>query len=892
MNIVRIQLKNNVKCDAVPLPGDMFQATLPSGRVKTYALSELKKVFLANEDDPMETTEIITNKEDKMIHNIQHYLFKANFATEEDENKTMPVFVRVVTNDIPDSLVEDYGKSIATKNVVNDRVFAIQSGNWLHHLFIERLVKKNIKFKMRIISNKELVKVHHTVLDSLIKGATFAYANADYSFFLTIEGEKKYGLRAMGLTITHAKKSAKRLQEIVRQVEMALYIEDGEFDIEFKDFGMKGDFIKFFDGKSYIRRSFALQMADSIPDENRRTMVKFLISTGALCHVTIRILTPKGLIKGDAVIVKDGYIKHDVVTHPENLKSELKTTGWSFACIWEHAMVHNAVWDVQSETNFRHALTVQHHHGDILRVVKSVQDSLAEGKLPSWLLLDETAHNDDGVVVGDRLSNDYNRSWVRWQAHNLPVEAGQNMTYMAINGIPTRMESFERDEESGLFKKMWTPMSNAVLLTVNTWESAHYMGGFDFPGHSRDVCFFDKRVGFIMPGNRFVQTYNLHGGWDLDDSLKVIIVKVHCSDPEILKLHLNKTVPDTYIPAKAEDAKEMVLLVRSPNGPGEWSIEECEIDTLPIPEEMRHDDITVVDIAKMPLPQDILLKYVQLGNMQSGMTFSGVDMTRDDSRTMIEAQLVNPGIGRFCNHMMVWSSISAGFPSTMLAPMEEIVDTVQQEHDVVKFTQIGAEHKEILKHIRAARVPVDAYLVHTRVSVNARKRLLTVAGPMTMLYKEYIKSIETIKNDIRNHTLQMRAAQPLVRYIANHPVNDVILKQAEHFFYNANSEISAADNKYAVNKKWDNAFYKIAMQGAKREALHEVVTNLVAKVDEMEHPDRFILTLWHFILKGNNNKPLGFSDRIIFQPNAAGERNLMDVLIEALLARGLATPVV
>lgn len=887
MNTVRIQLKNNHWYDAVVLPGNLYQATLPSGRVKTYAQSDVKEIILANEED--NTNMVITNKEDSMIttNPIQHYLYKAAFTTVE--NTVGEFIVRVVTNMMPEALSGDYNESIETKNVVN-KVFAIQSGTWVHHLLIERLHKLGIEFKVRILSNKDFGLINEPTRALFINNCNFMFANADYSFFVDIKDYDEYGLDFMGLHINHSKKAAKRLQELIRQVEMFKYNERESFDIGFKDFGMEGDFVKFFDGKSYIRKSFALQMAENIINPKRRDHVKFMIAAGAMNHVTLRILTPKGLIKGDAVIVKDGYINHDVVTHPDNLKSELKTNGWSFACIWEHGMVHNAVWDVQSEINFSHALTAQHHRGDILRIVKSVQDSLATGTLPSWLMLDEDAHNEDGTVNMEQLSDSISKSWVRWQANGLDVRAAQNLTYMSINGIINRMTKSEtvKDGKGGFFyKKMWTPMSNAVLLTVNTWESAHYMGGFDFEHRNRNVCFYDKRVGFIISGNRFVQTYNLHGGWDLDDSVKVIVVKVFCSDPHVLVKHLGKTVQETYIPGTRETAKEMVLLVRSPNGPGEWSIEDCDIDSLPIAEELRTADLPVVDIAQMPLPQDILLRHVEMSGMPTGMSFTNKSMTRDDSRVMIEAQLNNPGVGRFCNSMMVWASVADGFPCQMLAPMETIVDTVQQEHDAEKFESIELETANIFAQVIQTRESVDNYIAFTRMPHKARRYVSTHNGQFTETHKVYLQSIETIRESIMNHTLQMRAADPVVTFIRNHGVDNETHQEAVKFLALATTRISAIDRSFKADKM-DSPFYKISMQAAKSAAMHELVSKMVAHVDAMENPDRFILTLWHNILTPTQRAPYGSSDRVIFQPNAVGERSLMDVLIEALVAKGWA----
>lgn len=877
---IQIQLRNGRKFDAIQLPDDQYQIVLANGKVKTYPISSIKEIILTNEE-----TTIITNKEDSMINNpIHHYLREMNI-------NGVRFVSRVITNEVlTGKIAVGYEQSQMLKRPV-ENVFAIQSGTWLHHLLRVRLADRGLTFKMIIIENKDLLTLtdeSFATVDYFLKESNFMFANADYSFFLFVEGCMTYGLDIMGLNIISSKKSAKRLQEVARQVEMFTYVENGGFDIAFKDYEMDGEFIKFFDGKSYIRKSFAMEMAKNIVDNKRRARVLNQIANDELVQVTLRILTPEGLIKGDAIIVKDGRIDHDIVTHPENLKSELTTNGWSFACIWEHAMVHNAVWDVQSEINFAAALTEAHHHGDMLRIVKTVRESLESGTLPEYLMLDERAHKDDGTVDMDKLSDSINRSYIRWQAHGLDIRSAQNLTFMALNGVIKRMQASE--QRNGFYVKMWTPMSNAVLLTVNTWESAHYMGGLDFEGHSRDVCFFDKRAGFIISGNRFAKTYNYHGGWDLDDSMKVIIVKVFCSDPEILKLHINKTVPNTFIPGKAEDAKEMVLLVRSPNGPGEWSIEECEIDTLPIPAELRHDDITVVDLAKMPLPQDELLKGVIMGNMPTGMTFTKQTMTRDEGKVMIEAQLHNPGVGRFCNAMMVWSAANKGFPTQMLAPMETIVDTVQQEHDITKFLAIEEESGEILGQLIDTGKSIDKYLANTRVPLSARRQLRQHEGRLTRLHKIYVQIIKTLTDEIRNHTLQMRGNTIEVQSVRTMRFGAHMLQAVTEFYSKYSAAMSMVDSQFKVDKM-GNPFYKMTTQAMHQQALRAIVSEMDETISNMENGEDFVLALYKLITTPTRTTPLGTSDRIIFQPNAVGERSVMDSLIEALVNRGIGTSV-
>ena len=860
---VIIKLRNGRELEAQTMPDGTFEAKLASGKIKIYGVADV--VSVTTENNP---NNIIIPKEDPM--KMYHYLLKQQFN--KDTEESFVGITRVVTNKLPVSLAECYNTSLETK-LPSEYVFAINSGNWMFHLLNERLTKKNIEFKVYVIKNDVVAKFNEDEFDFYVERSTFCYANASYTFFLRIEGTKEFGLKAMGITIDHSKKSAKRLQELFRQTEMYLYLEGDEamdtVDFIFPELDMSGDREKFYDGKTYIRKSFAIRMAMGVADPSRRMKLMDSIKCGKLTQVVIRIMTPNGLLKGDAIIVPNKNLDADVSTAVCNLKNELLTDGYMFACMWEHSMVHMAVWDDQSAINFGHALPEKAQTGDVMRLVKNIEMNINNGTLPEWLELGEAAHGDDGLVDVEKLSETINKSWIRWQAHNLDVRGAQNLTYMALNGVIKRMSRSAK--VNGFHKKMWIPMTNACLLTINTWESARRMGNMSFPGFGKDKAFFDPRAGFVLSGQRFVETYNLHGGWDLDDAMKVIIVKVWCSDQDKLMQHIGKTVPNTFIPGKEEDAKEMVLLVRSPNGPGEWSIEECHIDTLPIPADFRHNDVTVVDIAKMPLPQDLLLDKVQMSGMPTGMTFSNTDMTKDNCVEMIKAQLINPGVGTYCNPMMVWASAREGFPAHMLAPMETIVDTLQQEHDRDKFLAVAAECESITSQLLATGVSIDKALANTRMSLDARIQVNMVEGRFTRVQKAYAQAINTIQEKLMKHTLQMRRADSTVKAVQSMTFGQTLFGWAGEFYSRFNFQMALVDGRFQIEVD-DNPFAKMSKAAGHKAAMEEVVTSVVNVLDSIQDPTMSVLALWKFATSSDRNHLLGRSDRIIFQPNKLGER--------------------
>lgn len=871
---VYIKLRNGRVMDAQPLENDLFEAILASGKAKIYAFSDLLSV----EDVEVQEAPVITNKEDSMT--IYHYLHEATFG---EGDKKFVAIVRMVTTTLPDHIVARYEDSQVKRTTVGG-VFALNTGTWQFNLLENTLIKSGDKFTLMIMSNGDVLRLDVSAIDAFINRSTFAYANASYTFFFRVDGETNFGLTKLGISIEMAKKSAKRLQELFRQSEMSLMLSgDDEMDtvsIAFPDVSGPTEYV---DGKSYIRRSFALRCIKNVSSVKRRARLYHEIMSGKLNHVSWRGMTPAGLFKGDAVICPNSQLSADIVTHESNLKTELTTEDYMFFTMWEHKHDHLAVWDDQSAINFGHALSEKAHTSDIYRLVNVVRANIEAGTLPEWLLLGESDHNDDGTPDMERLSDTINKSWIRWQAHGLDVRAAQNLTFMALGGIVKRMDGVKIN---GFYKKTWVPMTNATLLTINTWESATRLGGFSFPGRDKNTSFYDARVGFILSGRRFVETYNLHGGWDLDDSMKVVKVKVWCSDPDILKLHLGKTVP-SHVPyfANEKDAREMVLLVRSPNGPGEWSIEECDTSTLPIHEDLCHNDVTVIDIAQMPLPQDYLIAGTNVLGIPTSSDYSHEEMMREDSTAMINAQVTNPGVGRFCNAMMVWACANDGFPGIMLGKMEDIVDTCQQGFDAEAFAAIGIEHNSIMDQVIHSGNPIDTALAYTRATNAYRSEMTLVQGRFTRVQKAYVAAINTIKEELQMHTLQMRAIDPTIKIVKRMSFGGGLFRWAENFYGVNNRRFAEVDNKFNA-KGETNPFRKMQMQNNHKLAMEAIVSDMVTEVQALD--DRHILALWKYVNSATSRHiPYGVSDRIIFQPNTTGELSLMDLLIEAIINHGL-----
>lgn len=869
-NMNTITLRNNAVLSAIEIEGGLFEATLKSGVVKYYTRSQI--IAINGEKLVLQSQNPTMTKEVTMYH----YLRQINKGK---DNETTP---RYLSTELDSTIAADYNESLRTHSVVNG-IFAITTGNWKFHLLINKLARKGHDFTLMIINHADLAKYSEAALNGFVDKANFAFANSSFSFFLKIKGVDAWGLDILGIDLKFGKKAAKRAQEIVRMVEMFMTVQATDVKWQLKSY--KGTNPILWDGKSVISMDFAVRTINNTLDlsDARKAQLIHNVESGKISRISLRFNEELGLGKGDGVIVRN-LNGLDMITYTDNVKSELIVTNGEFhMCFWDHAPRHLAVWDDQTTVNFPAAFTEHKQNQDIRFLVKGVEDSLAAGTLPQWLVLGADAYNEDGTPNMEKLSETINRQWVKFQVALGDIKGSQNLVYMAINGVVKRMDG---DRRNGYHTKMWIPMTNAILASVCTWESMTEMAGMTFLGRDSDHIFFDPRCGLVMPGHRFIETYALHGGWDLDDSVKVVLVKMWSSGN--YDAHKGLTLDSRVkLADNAADAGIMALLVRSPNGPTEYSIEMVDTRGMfeGMEEVLNEDSIVTIDMCDMPVPH----KPVVVGLPEATHYRPEDSMTREDAKSMIFGQLSNPGFGRVCNAMMSHALIEPGtFPEFMLDNTENIVDATEQGFDAAQFALIEGEHTNIMNQVVTNIVTngldVDRAFYATRMSTlisDEQKEMLKshlVDGRFTRVQKLYNQAITFMRDEMIKASKTWRAETDLAQAVRSFSMGEAIKSEADAFYVKFTAKLALVDNNHKVPAGAVHPFVKMNIQAAKKAAMESVVAEMVAHFEGLSdmHRYKLVVGLYKFLVFGYK------ADRIIFQPAATGQLSVMDIFIEGV----------
>ncbi len=821
------------------------------------------------------------------------------------------------------------------KVITIGKIFAINSGDYKFHLLENRLANKGKHFFMRVYDIADTGEEEFQLLNK----ANFAMASASYSWFLSFDGVGDWGLEHMGLHMLFAKKSTKRGQEVGRMSSLNYYTERASEEFTYRYFtpsewvgktyiandGVAENIVvintkdendpinaMLVDGISFCTKRFAMKLARHSKSMRHR------IFSGKMTRLNIRIVSRRGVLKGDVIIVpKASQLKGATfVTCDENIKGELFVKGgddWMQVTASEHKPLHVAGWNVQSTGNFRGILNFRREMADIERMKVAAIENIVTGAHSKEINPEmdyEEVIRDSGIKGITNLESLLARD-VPFYGLHADKKSSQQYLFMDYNGEWTKMEKgVERRHQHpgrGLHKKKFIPMSNGINGAIVAHTAMNLMGGFNLP--ETDKVIFVEGAGMVIPDQRFTDTFDLHGTWDQDDVADFILIKVWSDDPAYVELlRKDKVLPATGdIPTTEDGAVYMVAVVRSPNGPGEYAIEWADQSVLDVMDTLILDDPNlIVNLGpKMsPRGQSFMLRSVKL----DGFKDSELDpmfaekrlMSREDAQYMIEAQMTNTGIGGLANALMCWVDVmGASFPRHMTQVLGEMVDAVQQGFDKEQLETCAKESKRIFQQLVDAMeidptLTIDHDLMKTRMPVKFIKKIrgyqVNRKGRMTTTNAAYKVAMAEIKEQGQTMSLTLRNESDLANKIRPlHIGNDVVDGWAPGFVKYWEAEFMRIKNENRAIEG-DNSFAKLMKQQNELGQMRIAVDSMVATVRKNagDQLDRYMIGLYQYFLMTHKGRELGKHDRILFQ-TSAGDTNLMRLFVQACLNRGLVT---
>jgi hypothetical protein len=795
-------------------------------------------------------------------------------------------------------------KTVTGHNYVQD-IYAVQTGDYTYSLLENKLTKRGIKFRLGVVSNDDLSELINKYklfnLKEMIGKCRFAWANASYTFFLEVEDSKEassFDLSDLGLEVYDFKKTSKRLQEVTRITQMHASGPMDKLNYRMLE-DLPGEELAY-DGPVFVSDWFALRSCFRMANGPTKAKHFAMINRGKIGPMIGRILMDQGEVKGLFHVVPREQLGADLVFHKSALKRELKTDDgrWHYTA-FKHKNLHTAMWDMQTMfNNHTWLMTKEQFTLDMESVITDFNKSIENGQLPDWIIHQETdGHKDDSAPQVEHVTSSWKKSYIRWQQAGLDVTASSNLVYMAFGSLLNQMRSAMKRNT------WWVPISNAFTATVTTFDALEVMGNFELPQHKRDMVFFDERFGCVVPTKRFIETADLHDTWDQDgDQAKFIRIKLWSSSPVMSldgynhpKLRETYVIPaDLEVPSTPEEAIDMCVVIRSPNGPGGYSIERFDAETMPWLR-VAEDRVQVIDLHKAPAAMSTLLAATECGQINSSTTYTEELFNRDHAINMINAQMSNPGVGRYANLIMVWAAtFGPSYPSKLPAIGNDVIDCVQQTADLDAFLQLQGDYSDMAEYMAQEIINsgcgIDRYVLETRfpaLSDETREMLASVAvdGKFTEMYNAYKETLTKVQNLASKGSFELRLSSDTRNKVYN---GIPALKESTSTWCRAiwskyERELSRVDAKYSDLSKNTNRFTKMFAVAQRAEDISAIVGQLLDEVKATSHPELYALAIYRWIIDPElTRSKYGVSDRIIFQNGADGQETIMDLIITAI----------
>jgi hypothetical protein len=504
------------------------------------------------------------------------------------------------------------------------------------------------------------------------------WSTSDFHFVLRVLGNTGWldSLNKIGLTVGNSKKMAKRLQELVRQTAAYMYAETLNIDIvNPTDLGIDD---KEVDGISAISRSFAIKLFENNKHASREWIDAKIkdVKSGKTTVVSLRVLTPSGLIKGNAIIVKDEMINgYDIKTFTPNIKPELKTNGWYWTTI-EPSYGRLPLKTDDLTLAIYHKVAGIIDKDLLLSTLKSSTDDqvdkMINGDPNDWLK--------QVIQNSEADSNDKNtRSTLKridqlvdkLEEIGLSIESSQLLMYLKANSF-AMMYGVVDPLSQPVANKFAFKQDNGAWMPVPYGFRAHIMTkkalelfGFKFKNKSYEGFYHEESHCFVVPSEFFIANYENHGGFDLDDTINVMIRDFYTEDGQ-------KTL--------------CAFLLRNPNDFGEWSvipvspkeIKNCYHVYGEVPsvswEELNNK---VPQLSNLLASNMIQYKYEEMPGA-SAIRLADVYSPEDEKRNRTASMSLPGGTGATVLPKIIYYAILGTYLGNQLVSNEKLIDAVQQ----------------------------------------------------------------------------------------------------------------------------------------------------------------------------------------------------------------------
>lgn len=530
------------------------------------------------------------------------------------------------------------------------------------------------------------------------------------------------------------------------------------------------------DGLMVMRRSLlkeVIRKSKFHPTDPLRAMLQ---KARALRNMifNIRITCRLGFAKGNVVVGDDDAMgEYDLIIPAMNIKQEITSTR-QFIILDPQPPKDHVRTDPQTMIDNRklHRQAdmgewIKDHFARALKALmeNNVLESFDEVEELREEAMKKALHQYDDATEG--ISNRMRWSAIRWKLHGLDIRHSPFILQRIADGFHENLvavdDEAEREKKPGFrFGIPRIPIPCAISQQIIT-ESAAVMSGWWKPGMSVErgtIRRIPKLGVHVVHDLDFVANYENHGGCDMDDKFSLFYRTMEGGE---------------------FDGMKVVIVVRSPNGWGEYAIYKyVDGEEFPIWTKVDGTEVSfpAVNGNGWPMQLSVALrngttKYTGLpGGGAPPRNLSGQQYTRAHFIEDIEDSVGSGTVGAYVNARMLYALVMRKHRHEHLCSLEDAIDTYVQGGSADDRRAIDAAARTLVREVVASGRPIDRHFWDSRPGL---AKLVPKNTPVNLVDQDYFSAtlaklnnaIRKFRNDVFDMGQTMRHVDPRVIELGN-----------------------------------------------------------------------------------------------------------------------------
>jgi hypothetical protein len=529
-----------------------------------------------------------------------------------------------------------------------------------------------------------------------------------------------------------------------------------------------------------------------------------------------RIIMDEGTIKGN-MIVRDDLPEHiDVISSRENLKKEVTYTGGFRLLAEPQGPKSRVITDDQTVIN----LPKLFRKNDMQMWLEEEYEKMF-------------AKATEGQLITDWKSV-FMRNFSNEKQDIEDIEAQSRISYvgyrwvsmgLSITNSPWLFETLAVSHAKPLQKRIPIPCSVYEQIIP---ESLARMAGYDIEVEEGTIKRINDLGMHVVNDFDWLEMYESHGGHDQDDFFKLFYRTME-SGPH--------------------DGAKVVIVARSPNGFGEYSIfRYLEGEWFPTWSKADGEKVSFPEVNGRGWPErlsiairDNKVRYTGLPGENRTDTTRPVTEQYSIQDVMHDVKIAMNGgnVGRYVNASMLHSMVVAKHRPVQLCSLESAIDGCTQTSDPDDRTAIDSEADVMIEEVLATNKPIDRDFWFGRFRALAAKHpeVETYEGKITQLNKlcneHYNRYVQRVVKYSQEHVRPLPIVHELGQRLYYHALP--VLRQFRMNIFNANaSDIVQTANGIKRNE-W--------------EYLYNTIVEKIESFERIQDKHDFILSLYSASIK-------------------------------------------